>query len=149
MNELNVLTSNGRFENIKFICGFIADAAEKNGLDESARFQIELACDEACTNVIEHAYGGEDLGDIEASWRVENGYFVVTIRDNGSPFDPKPAMPSQDTANGSSGPLQELKVGGLGLHFMHKLMDEVDFTFDRQKGNILVMKKRIPTEKAT
>jgi len=149
MNELNVLTSNGRFENVRSICGFIADAAEKCGIDESTRFQIELACDEACTNVIEHAYGGEDKGDIEASWQVEKGYFVITIRDNGSPFDPTPGVTPNETVNGSNSAEKDLKVGGLGLHFMHKLMDEVKFSFDRERGNILVMKKHIPTEKAS
>lgn len=149
MNELNALTSNGRFENVRSICGFLADAAEKCGMDETARFQIELACDEACTNVIEHAYGGEDVGDIEVSWRVESGYFVITIRDYGQPFDPDSAKVEKDAANGTGTTLQELKVGGLGLHFMHKLMDEVDFSFDRDHGNILVMKKRIPIETAS
>ena len=38
------------------------------GLDEDFIFKVELACDEACTNVIQHAYGGEDLGPIRIAW---------------------------------------------------------------------------------
>lgn len=136
--DRHVLSVPGRYEEIKHICQFVADGAEEAGLDEAAIFHVELACDEACTNIIEHAYGGEDVGDILISWQVTGDSFTVTIHDNGHAFDPRevPAPP----------PLENLKEGGLGLHFMRTLMDDVRFAFDEENGNTLVMVKKIPGE---
>jgi serine/threonine-protein kinase RsbW len=146
MGEKRVLIVTGRYEKIKAICKFIADGAERCGLDETAVFHVELACDEACTNIIEHAYGAEDVGIIEASWQIEGNQFKITIHDNGQSFNPDDVS---TLIPPPSSPVDELQVGGLGVHFMRKLMDEVHFDFDESKGNTLVMVKRIPEERET
>lgn len=134
----NVLTVVGRYEEVKNICQFVANGAEQAGFDETAIFHVELACDEACTNIIEHAYGGEDVGNIHISWQVLGDDFKIVIRDNGRAFNPEEiAAPST---------LHNLKEGGLGLHFMRTLMDDVRFTFDKEHGNTLVMVKKLPGE---
>ena len=104
----------------------------------TAVFHIELACDEACTNVIEHAYGGEDNGSITVSWQVEADMFVITISDNGRAFDVEqiPAIPDTDN-------IENIKIGGLGIHFMRQLMDDVKFSIAAPTGNKLVMKKKL------
>lgn len=145
MADKHVLTFPGRYEEIQKICQFVADGAAASGLDASAIFHIELACDEACTNVIEHAYGGEDRGQITVSWQVQAGSFIITIHDNGRAFDPdvvpKPALPElpEDAPPPN---IDEVKVGGLGIHFMEQLMDGVAFTFDADEGNILTLVKK-------
>lgn len=133
--DKHVLTVAGRYDEIKHICQFVVAGAEQAGLDEKAIFHVELACDEACTNVIEHAYGGEGIGDLLISWQVKDDRFTITIHDNGRAFDPE-AVAAPST-------LKNLKEGGLGLHFIRTLMDDVRFTFDEKKGNTLVMVKRI------
>lgn len=144
MDEKNVLTLPGRFTNIKRICQFVAQGATESGLDETAVFQIELACDEASANIIEHGYGGEDIGDIQISWHVADDVFIVTILDNGRRFDPA-AVPLPPSVTNPPHPddVDHVRVGGLGLHFMRNLMDEVTFSHNPQLGNKLVMKKRI------
>ncbi len=149
MDDPHVLTVPGRYEQIKSVCDFVAAGAKQSGLKESAVFHIELACDEACTNIIEHAYGGENQGNIVVRWEKGNNQFVITIRDNGRPFNPnnvpEPNTPSTlDDPNFSEEEIVDsLKVGGLGIHFMRKLMDEVQFRFDEKNGNTLVMIKKI------
>lgn len=142
MGEKHVLTIAGRFENIKSVCKFVARGAEQSGLDEAAVFHVELACDEACTNIIEHAYGAEDVGEIEVSWHVQNDLFMITIHDNGRSFDPD-KVPDEATVPLSSDHVDRMQEGGLGIHFMRKLMDEIRFNFDKEKGNTLTMVKRI------
>ena len=130
------MTVVGLYENIKSICDFVSAGARKSGLTDSDIFHIELACDEACTNIIEHAYGGENRGTIQAQWEATPTQFIIKLQDNGRPFNPDsvPAPPEPSTEP------KELKIGGLGLHFINKLMDEIDFEFEAI-GNTLIMRK--------
>ena len=142
MGEAQQLAIPGRYEAISDACGFVITGARKAGLGTDAVFHVQLACDEACTNVIEHSYGAEDIGDLHISWEFDEQFFIITIRDNGRPFvpedTPKVHMPTKNET------IEQLQIGGLGLHFMHKLMDEIRFNYDKKQGNKLVMIKRRP-----
>jgi serine/threonine-protein kinase RsbW len=119
------------------------ETAQACGLDEGEAFKVQLAVDEACTNVIEHAYEGQG-GPIELSCGLGESGFQVTIRDQGRPFDP--ATVSQPDLDA---PLKDRQIGGLGLHFMHVLMDRVEFAFGEAGGNMLTMVKKLaPGRKA-
>jgi serine/threonine-protein kinase RsbW len=132
------MTIPGRYDKIREACDFVVAGAEEAGFESDEVFRIQLACDEACTNIIEHAYGAEDEGDISVSWQTKKGVFIIELRDTGRPFAPKevqaPSIP--DTADD----LSDLKVGGLGLHFMRTLMDEVKFSFNDEGNQLLMMK---------
>ena len=130
------LTVDGRFENLASIADFIIEAAQASGLSERAIFDVQMAVDEACANVIQHSYGGEGKGKIALRCELVNGDFVVTIRDHGRPFDPE-CVPAPDLTCS----LAERREGMLGLYFMRQLMDEVCFRFDAE-GNELTMVKR-------
>ncbi len=144
MSKKHFLTTPGRYAEIQRICQFVADGAAQAGLDETAVFNIELACDEASANIIEHAYGGENIGEIQISWHVADDMFVVTLRDNGQQFDPGRVPPPPSSQNPpQADDIDSIKIGGLGIHFMRKMMDEVVFSRDPRHGNKLVMKKRI------
>jgi serine/threonine-protein kinase RsbW len=145
MDDKHVQTFPGRYDEIQKICQFVAEGAADCGLAASAIFHIELACDEACTNVIEHAYGGEGRGQIQVSWQCVGASFIITIRDNGRSFDPsavpKPSLPEL-AKDGAPANIDDIKVGGLGIHFMEQLMDEVNFSFDDSTGNTLILVKK-------
>jgi len=125
----------GNFANIPLIIDFVAEAAQEAGLSDNESYHCQMAADEACTNVIEHAYGGDDRGDIELTCAVSPGRFVITIVDEGIPFDPE-GIPEPDIPES----LDKVKPGGIGLHLMRKLMDEVRFEFLPGK-NVLTMVK--------
>lgn len=145
MGKKHTLTVPGRYERIRQVCQFVAAGAAEAGLDETAVFHIELACDEACTNIIEHAYGGEDVGEIRISWQVKESAFVITLYDHGRRFDPTSVPPPRLVTDAEADVLENLKVGGLGIHFMRQLMDEVDFRFG-ENGNELVLVKKMGNE---
>lgn len=138
MASSNKLTIPGRYDRIREACDFVVEGAETAGFDADEVFRIQLACDEACTNIIEHAYGKEDAGPITVTWQKKKGAFIIELRDNGHPFQPED-IPSPSVPD-SPDEVDDLKVGGLGLHFMRTLMDEVSFSFDKN-GNRLVMTK--------
>jgi len=132
------LMVDGRLESLATIANFVIKAAQASGLNEKATFEVQMAVDEACTNVIEHGYGEEegDKGKIALCCECTEGDFVVTIRDNARPFEPE-ATPSPDITCC----LDKRQDRGLGLFFMRKLMDEVRFHFDTY-GNELTMVKK-------
>lgn len=153
MDEDNVLTVPGRYDQIRTITKFLTAGGEEAGLGEDAIFHLELCSDEASTNIIEHAYGAEDLGNITVRYQTTTSAFIVTFLDHGRPFNPKnvPEPASFNNENDSAVPalgnfLDNLKVGGLGIHFMRKLMDEVHYSFDGEVGNKLTLVKYLPGE---
>jgi serine/threonine-protein kinase RsbW len=128
----------GRFESLPKIRDFVVSAAISAGLNDLDVYAVELAVDEACSNIIEHAYGGEGVGDIQCTCRVSEDDLTIILKDNGQPFEPE-SIPEPNF----SGPLEDLKPGGAGLFLMRKMMDKVQFEFTPDYGNTLVMVKRV------
>jgi serine/threonine-protein kinase RsbW len=129
----------GRFDSLAAISEFVTRVAEAAGLDVRAVEAVQLAVDEACSNVIEHAYGGEGRGDIECTCRTNDDGLTVILRDQGRPFDPS-LVAEPDTSPSLED--ETCTGGGLGLYFMRQLMDTVYFEFAPDSGNVLTMTKR-------
>ena len=127
-------------ENLTVVADFIATAMRQLGTEQDV-FEVQTAVDEACTNVMLHAYSGKG-GVISISCELQDKDFIITIRDNGRPFDPDSVPPPDVEAA-----LEERRVGGLGVHLMRKLMDDVSYAFDAEKGNKLVMRKTLARTK--
>ncbi len=125
------------FNNLDSIRDFVGEAAEQAGFSSKEVYSIQLAADEACSNVIEHAYAGVPDGEILLTCDVEEGQICITIHDHGKEFDI-----SHVRQPNLGKDLSEREVGGLGVYLIHKLMDEVHFSSSKKTGNILTMKKR-------
>ena len=130
-------TFHGRYTSLAEISEFVAQAAQDAGLGSKEVYAVKLAVDEACTNIIEHAYGGEGIGKIECSCDVDSDALTIKLRDWGVAFDPKDVSDPDFNV-----PLEDLEPRGAGLYFMRKLMDEIRFIFNEKKGNLLVMVKK-------
>lgn len=128
----------GRFENLSLIGAFVSQEAQKAGLNDEAIYAVELAVDEAATNIIEHGYGGESDGDITCSCEILGNGIKIVLRDNGSKFDPDEVP--QPSFHGKS--IENITPRGLGLFFIKKMMDEVKFEFTPDQGNRLTLIKR-------
>lgn len=141
---METLTVAATLDALAHISAFITDATTRAGLDEHAAWQVQLAVDEAATNIIQHGYDAGAPGEIELTWRTDNGQLIVTLRDRGRRFSPE-HVPAPDITS----PLEERQAGGLGIYLMGRLMDSVEFEFDDQNGNLLTMGKQIaPAETA-
>lgn len=137
--ELNLV---GTMADLSRIGQFIEDACAAAHVDPAARFDIQMAVDEACSNVFEHAYGGR-AGEIDLRVETHGRDLVITVHDYGCTFDPD-CIPTPQVHL----PLEERPIGGLGLHLMRRLMDDVSFAFSPEQGNTLVMIKRNVTPAA-
>jgi serine/threonine-protein kinase RsbW len=127
----------GRYENLESICDYVGKAAREAGLDNKAVYAVQLAVDEACCNIIDHAYGGEGIGELECSVDVTNGELTVILRDHGRPFNPE-IIPNP-TLNM---PLEKIKPRGVGLYLIRRMMDKVHYESSPDTGNVLTMVKR-------
>ncbi len=127
--ELKVV---GILENLSLIGDFISDSMIASGLDARKIFEVQLAVDEACTNIIKYGYTDE-TGTIDIICCMRNGEFVVVIKDEGKPFDPTSVQPPDLNAS-----LEERQIGGLGVHLIKSMMDEVRYEFIDGK-NVLTM----------
>ena len=128
-------------KNLTAVSDFVAAFAREHGICENDTYALQTAIDEACANVVDHAYEGKPDGQMHILCSLSRGQVTVTIVDYGKPFDPQ-AVPRPDV----SAPLHKRQEGGLGLHLMRNMMDSVEFSFDAAKGNRLTMKKKVRHE---
>ncbi|UCH89591.1 MAG: ATP-binding protein [Thermoplasmata archaeon] len=127
-----------KLENLPEVRDFIADAMKSLGFgSEKEIFEVQVAVDEACTNIMKHAYPGT-AGPIIIDCSGSGNEFKIIIRDKGKSFDPK-SVPEPDT----KAPLEKRKIGGLGIFLMKAYIDKLDYTFDADAGNELTMIKYI------
>ena len=132
------LIVDSRVERLSEIADFVEHAARSFGLNEQQTYDVQMAVDEACTNVIEHAYRGKPDGTIDFVCEQRESELIVTIQDFGEHFDPKKVRVPK-----TGDPLSRRQIGGLGMFFMHKLMDRVEFTSTPGRGNLLTMVTKI------
>ncbi|GMR09733.1 MAG: hypothetical protein BMS9Abin28_0553 [Anaerolineae bacterium] len=125
-----------RLENLARICEFVTTVSRETGFDEADTYSIELATNEACTNIIEYAYGEGMEGRIECSIEVDEKGVTIVLRDWGRPFDA-----SEIPEKNFDVPLEELGARGAGLRLLRGAVDEVVFEPLPGEGNRLTIKK--------
>lgn len=118
----------------------LIDAAcqQHPAVDPQTVYDLKLAVDEACTNVITHGYAGLNPGSIVLALEFAPQQVVVTLTDFGHPFEPY-EPPAPDLAAG----LEDQPTGGLGLFFIYQTMDEIGYR-TAEDGNHLTFVKRLP-----
>jgi anti-sigma regulatory factor (Ser/Thr protein kinase) len=137
MGEGAVLTvpSNPKF--LSLVRNFTAGLALMAGLDEEAAAAVKLAVDEACANVIEHAYGGATDKEITLRYKKTRDTFEVTIDDDG-------AKARRESLKGRD--LDDLRAGGLGMHFIERAFDVCELDESKEKGNRLRLVRHLKAQ---
>jgi serine/threonine-protein kinase RsbW len=138
MEKAEVLRVRAILDNVRLAIECVSKTARAAGIDDETLYKIQLAVDEACANVVNHAYRGMDPGDMEVSCFHDERAFSVCVRDWGRSFAPE-AVPEPDV----EAPLEERTLGGLGMFLMKQVMDQVHYRFDPEQGNELKMTKRL------
>ena len=115
-------------EHLERLLGFVSEHAKDQGFTSDMLKKIELASEEALVNVFNYAYSDKHDGEVEVSCGLDdNNRFVIEIMDSGTPFNPLSLSEPNLTED-----VSDRKIGGLGIHLIKKMMDEVEY---RREGN--------------
>lgn len=125
-------------ENLALIREFVGSTAQQAGLSAKEAAGLEMAVDEACANVIEHAYGHDVSKEVVVRVTLDGETLSIDIEDTGRGFDP-----GSVTQEELEQLINKRKTGGLGMRLMTKLMDEVRYEIEPGKKNALHMTKRL------
>jgi serine/threonine-protein kinase RsbW len=125
-------------ENLAMIREFVAGIGTRAGLSSQEVGKLELAVDEACANVIEHAYGPDVVKEVSVRVTFDADVVQIDVVDTGKGFDPAGVL--QQNLDQL---VAERKSGGLGMRLMKTLMDEVHYEVIPGQKNELRMIKRL------
>jgi len=132
MRDSLVLTFPSHPRYLAVVRAVTAKMVEVYGMHEKAVEDIKLAVDEACSNVIKHAYRGNTSQKINLTYKITEKSFAVVIEDEGIKAD-------MQSLKGRS--LDDIRPGGLGIHFIRRVFDVVTFDAKKKTGNRLILRK--------
>jgi len=117
----------------------LAEWVDSLGVPQELNMQINLALEEVVTNVMLYAYPGQN-GQVlveSGKWKVESGEkLIFTITDSGIPFDPTQKEEVDTTLSA-----EERQIGGLGIHLVRQIMDEVKYERTNNQNILTLVKK--------
>jgi serine/threonine-protein kinase RsbW len=125
-------------ENLALIREFVTTVGKQATMSDEDIAKLELAVDEACSNVIEHAYGHDITKEVDVRAVFDEDEVRISVIDSGRGFDP--AKVDQETVEQL---VAERKSGGLGFRLIKSLMDEVSYEIVPGQKNELHMTKKI------
>jgi len=113
---------------------------EENDVSGAPADSVQLALEEVVTNVIKYGFDDDGAHDVRVSLSVGEDAVLLSIEDDGHPFDPLQA-PEPDL----DAPLEQRQVGGLGLHLVRQMVDEATY---RRVGdtNRIELRVAVPRE---
>jgi len=128
------LNIKAKTDNTSEVMDFVETELIRNGFHADLRPEILIAVEEVFLNIASYAYNPAEKGDVRLSVTV-NGKAVIRFEDTGQPFNPlESSDPDLDA------PIMEREIGGLGIHFVKNMMDEVEYGYVDGK-NILTLSK--------
>ncbi|MCW9066520.1 MAG: ATP-binding protein [Ignavibacteriaceae bacterium] len=137
-NKTGELKVKSKTENLSEIRDFVSTNASAAGIAPANIDNIILAVDEACTNIIRHAYKLSPQGEIIIRIDYDEEKFTITIIDYGKSFEPD-RVPRPDLQKY----YREHRVGGLGMYLMKSLMDDVEYISIPGEYNQVLLSKKI------
>ena len=126
-DRLEISIANDR-EAMPEIAAAVAGLLEKNRLAPDTAYALELAIDELVTNAIAYGYPDGGSGKVTVEVAIESDRVMLVVRDDGIAFDPLAQAPEPPL----EGAVEDRPIGGLGLHLVEAMMDEV--RYERQDG---------------
>ena len=131
------ITLSNDVKEIPLLNAFVDEVCEFHDLDPLVTMQMNLALEEAIVNVMSYAYPEGTKGYVDISAQSDGNILKFVISDSGIPFDPT-IQEEIDT----SLPLDQRRIGGLGIFLVRKMMDSVKYEY-RDEHNVLTLKKKL------
>lgn len=115
----------------------LTEFARVGSLPEEVVFSIQLAIDELFTNIVSYGYDDDDRHEVEIKMSVQGRVLRVDLIDDAKQFDPlkEAAQPDLDAT------LEDRRIGGVGIHLVKTMMDDVTYTYDDSRNHLTLVKK--------
>jgi serine/threonine-protein kinase RsbW len=136
MDQQFGMTIGSDIAEIPEVSAWLEEVMQASGFSEEAILDIQLAAEEAITNVIVHGYK-EPGGEVVITCHVTRDRVEVEIADTAPPFDPL-SMPEPDLDSS----IEERRIGGLGVFLIRQVMDGVSYRYKNGKNILLMTKNR-------
>jgi serine/threonine-protein kinase RsbW len=139
MTQVNkmLFTLRNNLSEIEKLANAVMQFGRDNNFSDKAIFEINLALEEVVNNIISYAYRDENEHQIYIHMKLEGQELVLKVEDDGIPFNPLEVI-EPDIKK----PLEERQPGGLGVFFVRKLIDTLEYRRDKDK-NIFTIRKKI------
>ena len=135
MKEKQINISNALPE-LEHLAGELEMLGEEWGLPAKVVFNLNLVLEELITNTIFYGYRDKDAHQILIDFLIENNVIKVTIEDDGVEFN----LFLSETPDDLNKPIEDRKIGGLGIHLVKKLMDDYEYQRNNNKNIIILVK---------
>ena len=133
----NSLTLSNDVQEVPRLAEFVDEACEATSLDMGMTIKMNLAIEEAVVNVMNYAYPTGTQGDVVIEAQATDDWLKFIISDSGAPFDPTAKAEVDITLSA-----EERGIGGLGIHLIRQLMDNINY--ERIDGrNVLTLTKKL------
>lgn len=128
-----------KLSELKKLCSHLEDCGNLMELPPKCLFEINLGLDELFTNIISYEFRDKSEHQIKFTLARDRETLVVQVEDDGIPFNPVDAAGPELSRD-----LDSIKIGGLGIHLVKKMVDDIDY--QRANGkNKLILKKCVDT----
>lgn len=125
-----------RSDRLRMVREIVRQACSITGIHVDETERMVIAVNEACMNIIQHAYGDDVIGDVELDVLIEDDSLVFKLMDFAEQIKDRSCIKSRD--------LDDIRPGGLGVHLICEVMDEVSYQDGPDGiGNMLIMKKKL------
>jgi anti-sigma regulatory factor (Ser/Thr protein kinase) len=135
MNRKQIIITNSLSE-LEHLAGWLEMLGEEWQLPSKVVFNLNLVLEELVTNIIFYGYCDDESHQIQIDFGLENEVIEVIIGDDGIEFNPF-LLDAPDDLNK---PIEERKIGGLGIHFVKQLMDKYDYQRNNNRNKIILVK---------
>ncbi len=137
MTESTTLVLKNDVSELESVISFVSAVCVRNSIPPETEHDLKLALDEMITNVAQHAYPGGGEHHFTLQITVSDEEFVARIEDDGVEFNPtEHPIPDLDA------PLEERKVGGLGVYLVRQIMTSVEYRRVAGK-NVVTLRKKL------
>ena len=126
-----------RLDELQRFITTLTEFARVGGLPEEVSFSVQLAIDELFTNIVSYGYDDEDSHQVEIKMSVQDRVLRIDLIDDAKQFDPlhEAAQPDLDAS------LEDRRIGGVGIHLVKTMMDEVSYKYEDSKNHLKLVKK--------
>ncbi|SFC24801.1 Anti-sigma regulatory factor (Ser/Thr protein kinase) [Polaromonas sp. OV174] len=136
------LACGAELANLPALLAVVAALCHREQIDEPTCYDLQIIVEEACVNVMHYAYPAGQSGPLTLAVQIAHHggprRIVVTLEDQGQPFDPLAVAPVD-----ASCPVEARALGGLGVHLIRRLSDRQHYQRHPVRGNVFTIEKHL------